>query len=137
MDNFDFKNYLQENKLTYQEKMKQKAGKKNSLKEGKDEDKIAKYEKYTYTLDGKKVKPEISFIDHLLHAELDGEIYKIETPDENGNIELKKHKGKTGMYTEDFKENTSTKEKAHQAPKDKSKQGPSTLNEGKIFFGGY
>ena len=71
------------------------------LNEGKDEDKIAKYEKYTYTLGGKKVKPDdIAFYNNLLGIEIDGELYRPGKPDEKGNIELKPNKGKTGMYTE-------------------------------------
>jgi chromosome segregation ATPase len=71
------------------------------VKEGKDEDKIARYEKYTYTLDGEKVTPDdIAFYNNILGAELDGEVYKMGIPDENGNVELNTSKGKTGMYTE-------------------------------------
>ena len=71
------------------------------IKEGKDEDKIARYEKYTYTLDGKKVTPDdIAFYNNILGAELDGEVYKMGIPDENGNVELNTSKGKTGIYTE-------------------------------------
>lgn len=67
---------------------------------GKDEDKIAKYEKYTYTLYGKKVKPDdIAFYDHLLGIEIDGKVYRPSIPDENGNIELAPHKGRSGIYT--------------------------------------
>ena len=75
------------------------------VKEGKDEDKIAKYKKYTYTLNGKKVTPDdIAFYDNLLGAELNGKVYKMGTPDENGNVELRAAKGKTGMYTESLNE---------------------------------
>jgi hypothetical protein len=71
------------------------------VKEGKDEDKIARYEKYTYTLDGKTVTPDdIAFYNNILGAELDGKVYKMGMPDENGNVELNTSKGKTGMYTE-------------------------------------
>ena len=71
------------------------------LKEGFNEDKIARYKKYTYTLDGKTVTPDdIDFYDNLLGAELDGKVYKMGIPDEKGNVELKSAKGKTGMYTE-------------------------------------
>jgi hypothetical protein len=80
------------------------------VKEGKDDDKIAKYKKYTYTLDGKKVTPDdIDFYDNLLGAELDGKVYKMGTPDENGNVELRAAKGKTGMYTESLNEGKSKK----------------------------
>lgn len=77
-------------------------GKTYELSEGKNEDdKIAKYEKYTYTLGGKKVKPDdIAFYNTLLGIEIDGEIYRPGTPDEKGNIELKPNRGKTGIYTE-------------------------------------
>jgi hypothetical protein len=72
------------------------------VKEGKDEDKIARYKKYTYTLDGKTVTPDdIAFYNNSLGAELDGKVYdKMGMPDENGNVELNMSKGKTGMYTE-------------------------------------
>jgi hypothetical protein len=69
------------------------------LKESKADDKITKYEGYTYTLNGKEVKPEIAFYNNILKAELDGEIYRISEPI-NGKIELAPIKGKTGMYTE-------------------------------------
>jgi hypothetical protein len=70
----------------------------NQAKETSDE-KIERYEKYTYTLNGKKVEPEIAFYNNILKAELDGEIYRISEPI-NGKIELNPIKGKTGIYTE-------------------------------------
>lgn len=77
------------------------AEKKMKLQENKEtnDEKIARYEEYTYTLNGKEAKPEISFYDNILKAELDGEIYKIGEP-VNDKIELAPIKGKTGMYTE-------------------------------------
>jgi len=39
--------------------------------------------------------------------------------------------------TEGTKSKEKEKEEPSKAPKDKSKQGPSSLNEGKVFFGGY
>jgi hypothetical protein len=77
------------------------AEKKMKLQENKEtnDKKIARYEEYTYTLNGKEVKPEIAFYDNILKAELDGEIYKIGEP-VNNKIELAPIKGKTGMYTE-------------------------------------
>jgi hypothetical protein len=77
------------------------AEKKIKLQENKEtnDEKIARYEEYTYTLNGKEAKPEISFYDNILKAELDGEIYKIGEP-VNDKIELAPIKGKTGMYTE-------------------------------------
>ena len=72
----------------------------STLSEDKNDDKISKYESYTYTLDGKVVKPEIAFYNNILKAELDGELYRLEEP-VNGKIELNPIKGKTGMYTED------------------------------------
>jgi hypothetical protein len=77
------------------------AEKKMKLQENKEtnDEKIARYEEYTYTLNGKEAKPEISFYDNILKAELDGEIYKIGEP-VNDKIELASIKGKTGMYTE-------------------------------------
>jgi hypothetical protein len=69
--------------------------------QNKNNDKIARYEKYTYTLDGETVTPDdIAFYNNILGAELDGEVYKMGIPDENGNVELNTSKGKTGMYTE-------------------------------------
>jgi len=56
-----------------------------------DDDKITRYEKYTYTLNGKEVKPdEIAFYDHILKAEIDGKIYKMGNP-EGGKIELREN----------------------------------------------
>ena len=77
------------------------AEKKMKLQENKEtnDKKIARYEEYTYTLNGKEVKPEIAFYDNILKAELDGKIYKIGEP-VNNKIELASIKGKTGMYTE-------------------------------------
>jgi hypothetical protein len=77
------------------------AEKKIKLQENKEtnDEKIARYEEYTYTLNGKEAKPEIAFYDNILKAELDGEIYKIGEP-VNNKIELAPIKGKTGMYTE-------------------------------------
>jgi hypothetical protein len=69
------------------------------ITEGYDEDKIEKYEKYTYTLDGKIVHPEIAFYDHKLQAEIDGTLYNINQPVDD-KVELSPIKGKTGMYTE-------------------------------------
>lgn len=75
------------------------------INEGFNEDKIARYKKYTYTLDGKTVTPDdINFYDNLLGAELDGKVYKMGIPDEKGNVELKLPKGKTGTYTESLDE---------------------------------
>ena len=63
------------------------------LQENKEtnDDKIARYEKYTYTLNGKEVKPdEIAFYDHILKAEIDGKIYKIGNP-EGEKVELREN----------------------------------------------
>ena len=62
------------------------------------DEKIERYEKYTYTLNGKEVKPKIAFYNHILKAEIDGEIYRIGQPID-GKIELNPIKGKTGSYT--------------------------------------
>jgi len=67
--------------------------------EGENDDKISKYESYTYTLNGKVVKPEIAFYNNILKAEVDGELYRIGQP-VNDKIELSPIKGKTGTYTE-------------------------------------
>ena len=80
------------------------------MDEGYDEDKIAKYEQYTYTLDGKVVEPEIAFFNNYIGAELDGQVYRVGIPDETGTVELRSYKGKTGMYTEDIFESVSLKD---------------------------
>ena len=93
-NNFDLKKFLIENKLT-------PSSQNEDINEGSNEDKIAKYKEYTYTLGGKKVIPDdIDFYGNILGIEIDGEVYRPGTPDEKGNIELKPRKGKTGMYTE-------------------------------------
>jgi hypothetical protein len=85
-------------------------GKGYHIDEDKNDDKITNLEKYTYTLNGKKVTPEIGYFDHSLKAMIstprsgdeyfDYEFYRIGEPDESGNIELSPEKGKKGMYTE-------------------------------------
>ena len=85
-------------------------GKGHHIDEDKFDDKITNLEKYTYTLNGKKVTPEIGYFDHSLKAMIstprsgdeyfDYEFYRIGEPDESGNIELSPEKGKKGMYTE-------------------------------------
>ena len=65
--------------------------KKMKLQENKEtsDEKITRYEKYTYILDDKEVKPdEIAFYDHLLGAEIDGKLYKIGIPSEDGKVKL-------------------------------------------------
>jgi hypothetical protein len=62
-------------------------------------DKIEKYKKYTYTLDGEVVKPEITFLNNILKAMLDNKIYNIGAP-ENGKAELSPESGKKGTYAE-------------------------------------
>jgi hypothetical protein len=73
----------------------------NSLDEAQEsnDDKIAKYEKYTYTLDGEVVKPEITFLNNILKAMLDNRIYNIGAP-ENDKVELTPESGKKGTYSE-------------------------------------
>jgi hypothetical protein len=73
----------------------------NSLDEAQEsnDDKIEKYEKYTYTLDGEIVKPEITFLNNILKAMLGNKIYNIGAP-ENGKVELSPESGKKGMYNE-------------------------------------
>ena len=180
MDNFDLKNYLVENKLTYQEKMKVKA-EKNSLKEFdnynpendyKGEDRTGKlitinflralgkeglnYEGFEnvpfkivrdtgdwFWTEPVRNEDKVRFYEILksLRPRINSPEFWVEpkyiTP-YNGPINEKMAKVKP---KNSFKENTGTgtkeKEKAHQAPKDKQKQGPSSLNEGKIFFGSY
>jgi hypothetical protein len=65
--------------------------------------KIERYEKYTYTLDGNIVNPEISFLDNILKAMLGNKIYNIGAP-ENGKVELTPESGKKGTYTEEMDE---------------------------------
>jgi hypothetical protein len=82
------------------------------INEDKFDDKITNLKKYTYTLNGKKVTPEIGYFDHSLKAMIstprsgdeyfDYEFYRIGEPDESGNIELSPEKGKKGMYTEEM-----------------------------------
>lgn len=86
--------------------------KKGQVKEDKFDDKITNLEKYTYTLNGKKVTPEIGYFNNSLKAMIstprsgdeyfDYEFYRIGEPDESGNIELSPEKGKKGMYTEEM-----------------------------------
>lgn len=94
-----------EDKMSYMEWRSEQG-----LDEGYDEDKIAKYEQYTYTLDGKVVEPEIAFFNNYIGAELDGQVYRVGIPDETGTVELRSYKGKTGMYTEDIFESVSLKD---------------------------
>jgi hypothetical protein len=63
-----------------------------------DDEKIERFKKYTYTLNGKIVTPEIDFYNNILKAELDGEIYRIGIP-VGDTVELSPIKGKTGSYT--------------------------------------
>jgi hypothetical protein len=65
----------------------------------KNQEKLERYDQYTYTLNGKEVFPELAFFNNILKAELDGTIYRISEP-VNGVVELNPIKGKTGMYTE-------------------------------------
>jgi hypothetical protein len=62
-------------------------------------DKIEKYKKYTYTLGGEIVKPEITFLNNTLKAMLGDKIYNIGAP-ENDKVELSPESGKKGTYTE-------------------------------------
>jgi hypothetical protein len=73
----------------------------NSLDESQEsnDNKIEKYEKYTYTLDGNIVKPEIAFLNNILKAMLGNKIYNIGAP-ENGKVELTPESGKKGTYSE-------------------------------------
>lgn len=66
----------------------------------KNQEKLEKYNQYTYTLNGKEVFPELAFFNNILKAELDDTIYRISEP-VNGVVELNPIKGKTGMYTEE------------------------------------
>jgi hypothetical protein len=60
-------------------------------------DKVEKYKKYTYTLDGEVVKPEITFLNNILKAMLGNKIYNIGAP-ENDKVELTPESGKKGTY---------------------------------------
>jgi len=75
-----------------------------------DDAKLARYEKYTYTLDGKVVTPEIGYYNNYLGAELDGKVLKLSSPSEDGVVQLKSAQGKTGMYTEGTFESVSLKD---------------------------
>jgi len=66
---------------------------------GSDNSKLEKYKKYTYTLDGKTVKPEVTFLNNILKAILNNKIYNIGAP-KNGKAELNPESGKKGTYTE-------------------------------------
>ena len=66
--------------------------KKMKLQENKEtsDEKIARYKKYTYTLDGKEVKPDdIDFYDHILGAKMGDRFYRIGIPSEDGKVKLK------------------------------------------------
>jgi polyhydroxyalkanoate synthesis regulator phasin len=85
-----------------------KSPKMDEAKESND-DKIKKYEKYTYTLDGETVKPEITFLNNILKAMLSNKIYNVGMP-KDGKVELTPESGKQGTYTEstELDENTMT-----------------------------
>jgi hypothetical protein len=73
---------------------------KTMLNEENSDEKIERYEKYSYTLNGENITPdEIAFYNNILKAEIDGKLYNLGTPDENGVVELNPIKGKTGSYT--------------------------------------
>jgi hypothetical protein len=70
-----------------------------TLRENKEtsDEKIARYKKYTYTLDGKEVKPDdIDFYDHLLGAKMGDRFYRIGIPSEDGKVKLKLREAVTG-----------------------------------------
>jgi hypothetical protein len=70
------------------------------LNEETSDEKIERYEKYSYTLDGENITPDkIAFYDNILKAKIDGKLYNLRIPDENGVVELNPIKGKTGSYT--------------------------------------
>ena len=73
------------------------------FEEGMGDDKLSKYETYTYTLDGETVQPEIAFYNNILKAEIDGKLYNVGQP-VDGKVELSSIKGKTGTYTESNKD---------------------------------
>jgi hypothetical protein len=73
----------------------------------KNQEKLEKYSQYTYTLNGKKVFPEIAFFNNILKAELDDTLYILSEPID-GVIELNPIKGKTGMYTEEMENPSKT-----------------------------
>jgi hypothetical protein len=82
-------------KASYAKAMKDaktKVYKKHGILENKEtsDEKIARYKKYTYTLDGKEVKPDdIDFYDHLLGAKMGDRFYRIGIPSEDGKVKLK------------------------------------------------
>ena len=72
-----------------------------SVKEETDNEKLERYKKYTYVLDGKKVIPDnIDYFNNYLGVELDGKYYRIGSPNEDGIVQIKPRVGKTGIYTE-------------------------------------
>jgi hypothetical protein len=80
------------------------------INEETSDEKIERFEKYKYTLNGKPVKPdEITFYNNILKAEIDGKIYKIGIP-QNGVVELNPTTGKIGIYTESEKSLNESKE---------------------------
>jgi len=97
-------NYIYQAAKSYHEYNAEEGGAEemDEAKESND-DKIEKYEKYTYTLNGEIVKPEITFLNNILKAMLGNKIYNIGTP-ENGKVELTPESGKKGTYTEEMDE---------------------------------
>ena len=74
---------------------------KDTIVEETDNEKLERYKKYTYVLDGKKVIPDnIDYFNNYLGVELDGKYYTIGSPNEDGIVQIKPRVGKTGIYTE-------------------------------------
>jgi hypothetical protein len=80
------------------------------INEESDDDKLARYKKYKYTLDGKEVSPNVGYFNNYLGADLDDKVYSLGSPDEKGVVALKPRTGKTGMYTESIFETVSLKD---------------------------
>lgn len=80
------------------------------INEESDDDKLARYRSYTYTLDGEVVSPKIGYYNNYIGAELDGEFLKVGIPSEDGVVQLRYPQGKQGMYTENIFKSVSLKD---------------------------
>ena len=82
----------------------------DNLFEESDEDKLQRYQQYTYTLNGEVVSPKIGYYNNYIGAELDGEFLKVGIPSEDGVVQLRYPQGKQGMYTENIFKSVSLKD---------------------------
>jgi hypothetical protein len=135
MDNFNFKKYLVENKLTYQEKMKVKAEKKKSLKEDEDLDEVMGGDAVQMA---QELNMDYETIKQMAVALGMGVPALIAVIGAGGPAIKKFFKEKLGRKgSVSSMAERKEQEQGKKAPKDKQKQDPSSLNESKIFFGGY